>query len=205
MAKILYVHPDNPQARLIKQAAEAIKMGKLIVYPSDSGYAFAWAMDNTKAPQIVAKIKHSEKNHYYSIICQSISQINHFALVDNIAFRLIKNHSPGPYTFILPATRRVPKKLQHQKRKSIGIRLPDHRVVQALVKELGEPFMSSSLDFPDTPMYELDSTDIDDRIGHALDFIIDSGYTPIEPSTVVELLDDGPQVIRVGKGVVDFA
>lgn len=204
MARILYVHPDNPQPRLIKQAAQAISLGKLIVYPSDSGYALAWAMDNTKAPQIVAKIKHIDKNHHYSIICQSISQINHFALVDNIAFRLIKNHCPGPYTFILPATRRVPKKLQHQKRKSIGIRLPDHQVVQALVTELGEPFMSSTLDFPDSEMYQLDSTDINDEIGHALDYIIDSGYTPIEPSTVVELLDDGPQIIRAGKGVIDF-
>lgn len=205
MARILYIHPDNPQIRLIKQAAEAIKNGKIIVYPSDSGYAIAWAMDNIKAPQTVAKIKHIDKHHYYSIICQSISQINDFALVDNIAFRLIKNHSPGPYTFILPATRRVPKKIQHQKRKSIGIRLPDHKVVQALVAELGEPFMSSTLELPDTEMYELDSTDIDDKIGHSLEFILDSGYTPIEPSTVVELLDDGPQVIRVGKGVVDFA
>ena len=205
MARILYIHPDNPQIRLIKQAAEAIENGKIIVYPSDSGYAIAWAMDNIKAPQTVAKIKHIDKHHYYSIICQSISQINDFALVDNIAFRLIKNHSPGPYTFILPATRRVPKKIQHQKRKSIGIRLPDHKVVQALVAELGEPFMSSTLELPDTEMYELDSTDIDDKIGHSLEFILDSGYTPIEPSTVVELLDDGPQIIRVGKGVVDFA
>ncbi|VAW42363.1 Hypothetical YciO protein, TsaC/YrdC paralog [hydrothermal vent metagenome] len=204
MARILYVHPDNPQPRLIAQAAAAIKNGKLIVYPSDSGYALAWAMDNISAPKVVAKIKHIDKHHYYSIICNSISQINEFALMDNIAFRLIKNHVPGPYTFILPATRRVPKKLQHQKRKSIGVRLPQHKVVEALVAELGEPFMSSSLELPDTEMYELSSQDIADQLGHACEFIIDSGYTPLEPSTVVELLDDGPQVIRAGKGVIDF-
>ena len=204
MARILYVHPDNPQSRLIKQASEAIIQGQLIVYPSDSGYAIAWAMDNIQAPKIVAKLKHIDEHHHYSIICQSISQVNEFALVDNIAFRLIKNHVPGPYTFILPATRRVPKKLQHQKRKSIGVRIPEHNVVQALLQELGEPFMSSSLELPDVEMYEMDSQDIDDRIGHALTYIIDSGYTPIEPSTVVELLDDGPQIIRAGKGVIDF-
>lgn len=204
MARILYIHPDNPQIRLIKQAAEAIKNGEVIVYPSDSGYALGWSMDNTQAPKTVAKLKQTDEHAPYSIICQKISQITTFALVDNVAFRLIKNHVPGPYTFILPATRRVPKKLQHQKRKSIGIRIPQHNVVDALLTELDEPFMSSSLVLPDVEMYELDSQDIDDRIGHAVEYIIDSGYTPIEPSTVVELLEDGPQIVRSGQGVIDF-
>jgi len=204
MARILFIHPDNPQPRLIKQAVQAITDGKLIVYPSDSGYAFGWAMDNISTPKTVANLKHIDKHHHFSIICHSISQINDFALVDNIAFRLIKNHVPGPYTFILPATRRIPKKLQHQKRKSIGVRIPQHNVVQALLEELGEPFMSSSLELPGVEMYELDSQDVEDKIGHAVELIIDSGYTPIEPSTVVELLDNGPQIIREGKGVIDF-
>lgn len=204
MARILYIHPDNPQPRLIKQAAEAINKGKIIVYPSDSGYAIAWAMGNIQAPKTVTKIRHIDKHHHFSIICNSISQMNEFALVDNVAFRLIKNHAPGPYTFILPATRRVPKKLQHQKRKSIGVRLPQHNVVDALISELGEPFMSSSLELPDVDIYDIDSQLINDTIGHAMEFIIDSGYTPVEPSTVVELLDDGPQIIREGKGVIDF-
>lgn len=206
VARILYMHPDNPQSRLIKQAADAIRDGGLIVYPTDSGYAIGWSMDNVSAPKTVAKLRHIDKLHFYSIICENISQISEFALVDNIAFRIIKSHTPGAYTFILPATRRVPKKLQHQHRKSIGVRLPDHQVVIDLVKELGEPFMSSSLELydADADIDELNSQDIDDLIGHALEFIIDSGYTPTEPSTVVELLDDGPQVIREGKGVVDF-
>jgi tRNA threonylcarbamoyl adenosine modification protein (Sua5/YciO/YrdC/YwlC family) len=204
MARILYVHPDNPQPRLIKQAADAIREGKLIVYPSDSGYALAWSIENTQAPNTVAKIKHLDKHHHFSIICHDISQISNFALLDNIAFRLIKKHVPGPYTFILAATRRVPKKLQHQKRKSIGFRLPDHTVVRALLEELDEPFMSSSLDLPDIAMEEIDSQMIDDQIGHALAYIIDSGYTAIEPSTVVELLDEGPIVLREGKGEIDF-
>ena len=145
-----------------------------------------------------------DKLHFYSVICENISQISNFAIVDNISFRIIKSHTPGAYTFILPATRRVPKKLQHQHRKSIGVRLPDHEVVTALVTELGEPFMSSSLELFDADIEELDANEIDDRIGHAMEYIIDSGYTPSNPSTVVELLDDGPQVIREGKGVVDF-
>ncbi|HHL31173.1 MAG TPA: threonylcarbamoyl-AMP synthase [Oceanospirillales bacterium] len=204
MARIIYVHPDNPQPRLIKQAADSIRNGELIVYPTDSGYALGWAMDNVQAPKIVAKIRNIDKQHFFSIICDNISQISQFAIVDNVSFGIIKSHSPGAYTFILPATRRVPKKLQHQHRKSIGVRIPDHAVVAALVAELGEPFMSSSLELHDEDNFELDSQEINDRIGHALAFIIDSGYTPAEPSTVIELLDNGPTVLRVGKGVVDF-
>ena len=204
MARILYVHPDNPQQRLMKQAAEAIIKGHIIVYPSDSGYALGWSMDNAQAPKTVAQIKDDDKHSPYSIICQHISQVTTFALVDNVAFRLIKNHVPGPYTFILPATRRVPKKLQHQKRKSIGIRIPKHNVVEALLEALGEPFMSSSLVLPQQETYGLDSQEIDDRIGHMVEYIIDSGYNPVEPSTVVELLDDGPQIIRSGQGDIDF-
>jgi tRNA threonylcarbamoyl adenosine modification protein (Sua5/YciO/YrdC/YwlC family) len=204
VARILYIHPENPQPRLIKQAAQAIRDGKLIVYPTDSGYAIGWAMENIQAPKIVAKIRHIDKLHFYSVICENISQISEFAIVDNISFRIIKSHTPGAYTFILPATRRVPKKLQHQHRKSIGVRLPDHEVVTAIVTELGEPFMSSSLELFDADIEELGATEIDDRIGHAMEYIIDSGYTPSNPSTVVELLDNGPQVIREGKGVVDF-
>lgn len=209
MARILYIHPDNPQPRLIKQAAQAIEKGGIIVYPTDSGYAIGWAMDNIQAPKTVAKIRKIDKQHFFSIICGSISQISTFAIVDNISFGIIKSHSPGPYTYILPATRRVPKKLQHQHRKSIGVRLPDHPVVKALVEELDEPFMSSSLEIfnannEHAETSELDSQDINDLIGHALEFIIDSGYTPAEPSTVVELLDEGPKIIREGKGVVDF-
>ena len=204
MARILYIHPDNPQPRLIKQAAGAIKQGKLIVYPTDSGYAIGWAMDNVQALKTVAKIRKIDKQHFYSIICENISQISEFAIVDNISFRIIKSHTPGAFTFILPATRRVPKKLQHQNRKSIGVRLPNHEVVKELVKEIGEPFMSSSLEIHNADIEELDSSEINDLIGHAVDYIIDSGYTPTEPSTVVELLDDSPKIIREGKGEVDF-
>ncbi|MCF6288892.1 MAG: threonylcarbamoyl-AMP synthase [Proteobacteria bacterium] len=204
MARILYIHPDNPQPRLITQAADAIRQGHLIVYPTDSGYAIGWAMDNTQAAKIVVKMRQIDKLHFFSIICENISQISEFALLDNIAFRIIKSHTPGAYTFILPATRRVPKKLQHQNRRSIGVRLPDHQVVIALVTELGEPFMSSSLEIHNAATEELSSTEINEHIGHALEFIIDSGFTPTEPSTVVELLDDVPHIVREGKGVIDF-
>lgn len=204
MAQILETHPDNPQPRHIRAAAKALREGRLIVYPTDSGYAFGWRMDNTKAPKTVAQLRELEAPHFYSIMVNNLSQINDFALMDNVAFRLIKNHTPGPYTFILPATRRVPKKLQHQKRRSIGVRLPDNPVVHALVSELGEPFMSSSLELPGADMLEADAQDLNDRIGHAVEYIIDTGFVPPEPSTVVDLVDGVPVVLREGKGVVDF-
>jgi tRNA threonylcarbamoyl adenosine modification protein (Sua5/YciO/YrdC/YwlC family) len=204
MAQVLTIHPDNPQARHIRAAAEAVRQGKIIVYPTDSGYALGWRMDNLKAPKTVAQLRQLEAPHFYSILVNDLSQINDFALMDNVAFRLIKTHTPGPYTFILPATRRVPKKLQHQKRRTIGVRLPDHAVVHDLIEALGEPLMSSSLELPDADMLEMDARDIDERIGHAVDIILDSGFVPPEPSTVVDLADGAPVVLREGKGVVDF-
>ncbi len=204
MAHILHTHPDNPQPRHIRAAADAMRDGKLIVYPTDSGYAFGWRMDNTKAPKTVAQLRQLKDPHFYSVMVNDLSQINDFALMDNVAFRLIKQRTPGPYTFILPATRRIPKKLQHQKRRSIGIRLPDNAVVRELVNALGEPFMSSSLELPDMDMLDADAQTLNEHIGHALEYIIDTGFVPPEPSTVVDLVDGTPVIVRQGKGVVDF-
>ena len=204
MANILRIHKDNPQDRLIQQAVHTIRNGGLIVYPTDSGYAIGWGMENLKAPKIVSQIRELDNEHHFTLMCENISQITDFALVDNVAFRLIKQHTPGAYTFILPATRRVPKKLQHQKRRSIGIRISAHGVVEALLEALGEPMMSSSLELPGEDMYEWDAEDINVRIGHRVNTIIDSGYTPQEPSTVVDLTGDMPVVVREGKGEIDF-
>ncbi|WP_395377653.1 L-threonylcarbamoyladenylate synthase [Marinicella sp. W31] len=204
MANILRIHKDNPQDRLIQQAIHTIRNGGLIIYPTDSGYAIGWSMENLKAPKIVSQIKDLDNDHHFTLMCENISQITDFALVNNVAFRLIKQHTPGAYTFILPATRRVPKKLQHQKRRSIGIRISAHGVVQALLEALGEPMMSSSLELPGEDMYEWDADDINVRIGHRVNSIIDSGFTPQEPSTVVDLTGDAPVVIREGKGEIDF-
>ncbi len=204
MTHILETHPDNPQSRYIRTAANAMRDGGLIAYPTDSGYAFGWRMDNLKAPKTVARLRQLKEPHYYSVMVNDLSQINEFALMDNVAFRLIKTHTPGPYTFILPATRRVPKKLQHQKRRTIGVRLPNHPVVNALVNELGEPFMSSTLELPGVDALDLDTQAMNEHIGHALACIIDTGFVPLEPTTVVDLADGTPVVLREGKGAVDF-
>lgn len=204
MANILQIHPKNPQIRLIKQVTETIKNGGLVVYPTDSGYAIGWSIDNLKAPKTVSQIKSLDSYHHFTLMCRNISQITEFALVDNIAFRLIKQHTPGAYTFILPATRRVPKKLQHQKRKTIGIRISSHHVVKSILDDLNEPLMSSSLDLSDQPLYEWDAEEINTSIGHRINTIIDSGHTPVEPSTVVDLTGEAPSIIRSGKGEIDF-
>lgn len=204
MANILKVHPENPQPRSIKAAIETVRNGGLIIYPTDSGYAIGWGIDNLKAPKIVALIKDIDAHHHYAMMCDSISQMTEFVLVDNVAFRLIKQHTPGPYTFIMAATRRVPKKLQHQKRKTIGIRIDEHPVVQSLLEELGEPLMTSTLEFPDVDMYELDVHDIELKVGNRVNTIIDAGYCAQEPSTVVDLSEGIINVIRQGKGEIDF-
>lgn len=204
MADILRVHPENPQPRSIKAAINTVRNGGLIVYPTDSGYAIGWSMENLKAPKLVSQIKEIDGQHHFTMMCSSISQMTEFVLVDNVAFRLIKQHTPGAYTFILEATRRVPKKLQHQKRKTIGVRIADHPVVAALLEELGEPMMTSTLEFPDIDMYELEVEDINLKVGNRVNSIISSGYTAQEPTTVIDLSEGEINVIREGKGAVDF-
>ncbi len=204
MAVVYQVHPENPQPRSIKAAIDELQKGGIIIYPTDSGYAMGWALDNHQAPKKVAMIKEVKQHQNYTMMCESISQMTDFVLVDNVAFRLIKQHTPGPYTFILPATRQVPKKMQHQKRRTIGIRVSDHIVVQALLAELGEPMMTSTLEFPDIDMYELDIDDVVDKIGNQVDVIIDAGYCAQEPSTVVDLSEGEVNIIRQGAGEIDF-
>ena len=204
MAEVFQVHPDNPQPRSIKMAIDSMKDGGLIVYPTDSGYAIGWGLDNHQALKKVALIKAVEEHQNYTMMCDSISQMTDFVLVDNIAFRLIKQHTPGPYTFILPATRKVPKKMQHQKRRTIGVRISGHNVVQALLAELGEPMMTSSLEFPDVEMYTLDIDDVVAKIGNQVDVIIDVGYCAQDPSTVIDLSEGEVTVLRKGAGEIDF-
>jgi len=204
MATVYQVHPENPQPRTIKAAIDELQQGGIIIYPTDSGYAMGWSLDNHQAPKKVAMIKEVTQHQHYTMMCESISQMTDFVLVDNVAFRLIKQHTPGPYTFILPATRQVPKKMQHQKRRTIGVRVSDHVVVQALLAELGEPMMTSTLEFPDIDMFELDIDDVVDKIGNQVDVIIDVGYCAQEPSTVVDLSEGEVTIIRQGAGEIDF-
>lgn len=200
MGQYLEIHPQNPQLRLINQAVAVLRKGGVIVYPTDSSYAIGCHLGDKAAQDRIRAIRKLDDSHNFTLVCRDLSEISLYAKIDNSAFKLIKSHTPGPYTFILEATREVPRRLQNPKRKSIGLRVPDTPIVLALLEALGEPIMSSTLQLPgdDLPMSE--ASEIDDRIGKQVDAIIDGGFSGIEPTTVVDLTQDTPRVARVGKG-----
>jgi tRNA threonylcarbamoyl adenosine modification protein (Sua5/YciO/YrdC/YwlC family) len=200
MSQYFRIHPDNPQGRLIRQAVEIIRQGGVIAYPTDSAYALGCHLGDKKALERIRRIRQVDDRHNFTLVCRDLSEIATYAQVNNAAYRLINAHTPGPYTFILPASREVPRRLLHPKRRTIGIRVPDHRITQALLEELGEPLMSTTLILPgqDRPM--TDAEEIRDALEHELDLIIDGGPCGIEPTTVVDLTGERPVVLRVGKG-----
>lgn len=202
MAKIIEVHPDNPQPRRVAEIVETIRDGGLIAYPTDSSYAFGCHIGDKRAMDRIRRIRRTGKNHNFTLVCSDLSEISTYARVDNWAYRMLKSMTPGPYTFILPATREVPKRLQHPKRRTIGLRVPDHVLVRAVLEELGEPIMSSTLLLPGDDLPPTDPHDIEARIGHEIDLIIDAGPTGIEPTSVIDLSAGTPQVLRVGRGDV---
>ena len=205
MSQFFEIHPQNPQARLIFQAAEIVRQGGVIVYPTDSSYAIGCHLEDKAALQRIQRIRELDKQHNFTLMCSDLSQLALYAKVDNQAFRLVKSHTPGPYTFILKATSQVPKRLAHPKRKTIGLRVPDHPITLALLAELAEPMMSCSLILPD--MDELDLADIHiirERLEQEVDLIVDGGTTPLQPTTVVDLTQGQPAVIRHGGGAVDW-
>lgn len=204
MTQILHIHPENPQARHIQSAVECIKKDGLIAYPTDSGYAFGWAIGNKRAQERVEQLRQTDKQHNFTVVCRDLSEIASYAQVDNSAYRLIKAHTPGPYTFILAATKQLPRRLHHPKRKSVGIRIPDHPVALALLEELGEAIMSSSLILPGIEMHTMDIDDLELQLAKQIDLFINSGYCLFEPTTVIDMMAEPPQVLRVGQGVVDF-
>ncbi len=179
---------------------QAIRNGALIAYPTDSSYALGCHIGDKRAMDRIRRIRRADKDHNFTLVCSDLSEISLYARVDNWAYRLLKSMTPGPYTFILPATREVPKRLQNPKRRTIGLRVPDHPVVQAMLESLGEPIMSSTLTLPgdDRPM--TDAHEIDARIGHEVDVIVDAGPTGIEPTTVIDLSHGGIEVLRAGRG-----
>lgn len=200
MAQTLKIHPDNPESRLIKQAAKVLLEGGVIVYPTDSSYALGCHIGDKSALERIRKIRQIGDKHNFTLVCADLSAIATYAKVPNSAYRLMKAYTPGPYTFILSATQEVPRRLMHPKRKTIGLRVPDSVVAQALIAELGEPIMSTSLilpgdEFPLTEIY-----DIEDRVGNLVDLIIESGSCGLEATTVIDLVDGSAQVVRVGKG-----
>lgn len=200
MAQRFQIHPINPQARLIRQAVMLIREGALIIYPTDSSYAIGCHIGDRQAAARIQRIRQTDKNHNFTLVCRDLSEIATYARVENWVYRLLKAHTPGPYTFILKATRDVPRRLQNPKRQTIGIRVPDHPVVAALLAELGEPLMSSSLILPGAGLPMNDPDEIHARLGGEVELVLDCGFGGIEPSTVVDLTGDYPVVLREGKG-----
>jgi tRNA threonylcarbamoyl adenosine modification protein (Sua5/YciO/YrdC/YwlC family) len=201
MAQVLQIHPQTPQERLIRKAVQTVREGGLIVYPSDSSYAFGCQIDNKDALERICRIRQLGQEHRFALICRDLSQIASFARIGNEAFRLIKSLTPGPYTFILKATKEVPRRLQHPKRKSIGIRIPDSAVAQALVKDLDEPLFSSTLILPGEDEAMSDPYEIRERLDREVDLIIDAGVVLYEPTTIIGFMENAPEIIRQGKAV----
>jgi len=202
MSQFFQIHPDNPQPRLIDKAVEIIRRGGVIVYPTDSGYALGCHLGDKTAQERIRRIRQVDDKHNFTLVCRDLSELATYAKVDNSAYRLVKSLTPGPYTFILVATREVPRRLQNPKRKTIGLRVPDNRVAQTLLETLGEPLMSSTLILPGDDMPLTDPYDIRDTLEHSLDLVIDGGYCGFEPTTVVDLTGDAPVVLREGLGDV---
>ncbi len=205
MAKLIEIHPTDPQPRRVAATAQIIRSGGLIAYPTDSSYAFGCHIGDKRAIERIHRIRRTDKKHNFTLVCRDLSEISIYARVDNWAYRLIRSLTPGPYTFILPATRGVPKRLQNPKRRTIGLRVPDHPLVRAVLDSLGEPIMSSTLTLPGDSMPLTEPVEIEERIGHQIDAIIDSGPVGIEPTSVLDLTSGSVEVLRQGKGdVSDF-
>lgn len=200
MSQYFHIHPENPQARLIRQAVDIIRQGGVIAYPTDSAYALGCHLGDKNALERIRRLRNLDKNHNFTLVCRDLSELGVYAKVDNSTFRLLKAHTPGPYTFILNATSEVPRRLLHPKRRTIGLRIPDHRITLELLQALGEPLMSVTLMMPDDDLPLTDSEMIRDRLGKQLDLIIDGGACEVEPTTVVSMLDDVIEVTRVGLG-----
>lgn len=200
MSQFFYVHPDNPQQRLMKQAAAIVHQGGVIVYPTDSGYALGCHIGDKKALERICQIRNIDKDHNFTLVCKDLSEIANYARVENSAYRLIKNNTPGTYTFIFKGTKEVPKRLLNPKRKTIGIRLPDNPITLDLLAQLQEPLMSTSLILPGKDMAEFDPEEIRDALEHQVDLIIHGGYLGEKPTTVIDFSDGDPVVIREGEG-----
>ncbi len=200
MPLYLEVHPLNPQQRLIRQAVEVVRQGGVIAYPTDSCYALGCHVGDKDALERIRRIRDADKNHHFTLVCRDLAEIAHYARVETWQFRLLKSSTPGPFTFLLPATREVPRRLQHPKRRTIGIRVPDHPVPRMLLEELGEPLMSSTLLLPGDDEPLTDGVQIRERLENELDAIIDGGHCGIEPTTVVDLAVNPPVVLRQGRG-----
>ncbi len=200
MSQFFYIHPDNPQTRLISQAVEIVRSGGVIVYPTDSGYALGCHVGDKQALDRVCGIRKIGKDHNFTLLCRDLSELSSYARVENQAFRLLKNNTPGAYTFIFKATKEVPKRLLNAKRKTIGIRVPDNQIALALLDALEEPMMSTSLILPGNDGAEYDPEEIRDKLEHQVDLIINGGFLGEQPTSVIDFSDGDPVIVREGAG-----
>ena len=200
MSQFFYVHPENPQARLMKQAVEILKKGGVIIYPTDSGYALGCTMDNKHGLDKICHIRAIDKKHNFTLACRDLSEIATYARVDNQAYRALKSNTPGAYTFIFKSTKDLPKRLMNPSRRTIGIRIPDNVIALALLEALGEPLMSTSLILSGAETAEFDPEDIRDKLENRVDLILNGGYLGESPTTVIDFSDDGVTILREGAG-----
>ncbi len=206
MSQFFQVHPVNPQTRLIRRAVEILKSGGLIVYPTDSCYAFGCQIGDKSAMERIARIRQTDNTHNFTLVCRDLSDISVYAKVNNAAYRVLKSLTPGPYTFVMEATREVPRRLQNPKRKTIGIRIPDNAICMALLEELDQPLMSSTLIMADAELPETNAEDIRDKLQRQVDLVIDGGHCGFEPTSVLHFDELGEiTVTRSGRGDVSFA
>jgi tRNA threonylcarbamoyl adenosine modification protein (Sua5/YciO/YrdC/YwlC family) len=200
MARYVDVHPENPQRRAIAQVVELVRGGGLIAYPTDSCFALGCAIGNADGLARIRQIRRLDDKHHFTLVCRDFAQLGQFVQVSNQVFRAVKAATPGQYTFILPATKEVPRRLLHPKKKTVGVRIPDHRVVQALLDELGEPLLSSTLLLPEAEEPPTRGWEIKETLDHAVDAVVDSGECGTEPTTVVDLSGPEPEIVRKGAG-----
>lgn len=200
MTKFLSIHPENPQPRFIAEAVAMIRAGAVMAYPTDAGYALGCQLEDKQAVDRIRQLRQIDDRHHLTLVCADLSELALYAKVDNSRFRLLKNNTPGSYTFILEASREVPRRLMHPKKREIGLRIPEHPISQALVQALGAPLLSTSLILPGESEPMLDAWEIKDVLSSQLDLVIDGGFCGMEGSTVISLIDDVPEVIRVGVG-----
>jgi tRNA threonylcarbamoyl adenosine modification protein (Sua5/YciO/YrdC/YwlC family) len=203
MSQLLQIHTENPQERLIAQAVEIIQKGGVIVYPTDTSYAIGCHLGDKKSVERIRQLRMLDAKHDFTLLCEDLKQIASYARVDNQAYRILKSHTPGAYTFILKATKEVPKMLMHPKKKTIGIRVPSNNIIQVILKSLGEPILTSTLILPGDEYPMKDPYDIQQTLGASLDLIIDGGYCGMDETSLISLVDDNIEVLRQGAGPVE--
>jgi tRNA threonylcarbamoyl adenosine modification protein (Sua5/YciO/YrdC/YwlC family) len=205
LSQFYQIHPEDPQARLIRHAVEIVSSGGVVVYPTDSAYALGCHIGDKAALDRIRRIRKLDNKHNFTLMCRDLSELSTYAKVDNLSYRRLKNHTPGPYTFILQATSEVPKRLKHPQRKTIGLRVPDNRIALAMLAELAEPIMSVTLIMPGDEYPLIDPYEIRELLEHEVDLVIDGGYCGLEMTSVVDLVGEHPKIIREGKGdISDF-